>query len=45
MDLGEDISSAQITDTVDEILTGVGITEPADVLEMPEETWMQQRTA
>lgn len=39
MDLGEDISSAQITDTVDEILTGVGITEPADVLEMPEETW------
>ena len=39
MDLGEDISSAQIADTVDEILTGVGITEPADVLEMPEETW------
>ena len=39
MDLGEDISFAQITDTVDEILTGVGITEPADVLEMPEETW------
>ena len=39
MDLSEDISSAQIADTVDEILTGVGITEPADVLEMPEETW------
>jgi hypothetical protein len=39
MDLGEDISSAQIADTVGEILTGVGITEPADVLEMPEETW------
>ena len=39
MDLGEDISSAQITDTVGQILTGVGITEPADVLEMPEETW------
>ena len=39
MDLGEDISSAQIADTVDEILTGVGITEPADVLEMPGETW------
>ena len=39
MDLGEDISSTQIADTVDEILTGVGITEPADVLEMPEETW------
>ena len=39
MDLGEDISSAQIANTVDEILTSVGITEPADVLEMPEETW------
>ena len=39
MDLGGDISSAQIANTVDEILTSVGITEPADVLEMPEETW------
>ena len=39
MDLGEDISSAQIANTVDEILTGVGITGPADVLELPEETW------
>lgn len=39
MDLGGDISSAQIANTVDEILTSVGITEPADVFEMPEETW------
>ena len=39
MALTDDLSADSIADTVDEILTGVGVEEPTDVLEMPEETW------
>ena len=39
MALTDDLSADSIADTVDEILTGVGVEEPTDVLAMPEETW------
>jgi len=39
MALTDELSSDSIADTVDEILTGVGVEEPTDVLAMPEETW------
>lgn len=39
MDLGEDLTSTDLADTVDEILAEAGVDEPMDVLEMPEEDW------
>lgn len=39
MALTDDLSADSIADTVDEILTGVGVEDPTDVLAMPEETW------
>ena len=39
MALNDDLSADSLADTVDEILEGVGVEEPTDVLAMPEESW------
>lgn len=39
MELPDEVTSATLANTVDQILEDVGIYEPADVLEMPTEDW------
>lgn len=40
MDLGEELRSSELAETVDAILTEAGVDEPTDVLDMPEEEWV-----
>lgn len=39
MELGEDLTSANVAQTVDRLLEDAGVQEPVDVLDMPAEDW------
>ena len=39
MELGEDLTSADVAQTVDRLLEDAGVEEPVDVLDMPAEDW------